>query len=226
MSTYYTPQPEEHTESVGAILRYERERRRYTLDKIAEELQIKKEYLERIEEDAIGELPADIYTRNYIKRFAEFVKVNPSEVLKLYDKQRHVYDVTHREARAVFSKKKKRLFSFIVTPKIVRRFFISLIFFAFAFYVWFQISDLSSAPEVIILEPSSAEITTVDDSLQVVGSVSSDAVLTINGKQIKLTSEGAFQENIELQQGSNALLFKAENKFGKKTEVSKKVFVE
>lgn len=226
MSTYNTFNPEEQPQTVGAILRYERERRRYTIEKVAEELNIKKDYIERIEDDALGELPADIYTRNYIKRFAEFVKVDSEGILRLYDKQRHVYEITHQDAAKVFSEKKKRSFSFILTPKIVRRISILLIFFAFAFYLWFQVSDLSSAPEIIILEPGQDEITLKDDSLDVVGSTNSDAVLTINGKQIKLTSDGTFQETIELQQGSNELIFEAENKFGTVTTRTKKVFVE
>lgn len=218
--------PEDYPQTVGGILRYERERRRYTIEKIAEELNIRRDYLEKIEADAMSDLPADIYTKNYIKRFAEFVKVDSEELLKLYSKQKQVFDVSSGEQQKVFSEKKRSSFSFILTPKIVRRVSLLVIICALVFYLWYQVSDLSSAPEIIILEPGGTEVTVNTDSITVSGSTDPDATLSVNGRQIKLTSTGGFQETIELQKGSNVLNFEAENELGKKTELEKKVFVE
>ncbi|MBU1118487.1 helix-turn-helix domain-containing protein [Patescibacteria group bacterium] len=213
--------------TIGEIFYYERNRRRYTLSQIAKELNIRKTYLELLEDDALDKLPADVYTKNYVKRYADFLHVDSDAMIELYEKEKNVVKKVRDEddPGKVFSEKKRK-FSFILTPKIARRFGILLLVVVFLFYIWYQVSDLSAPPELTIIEPSQNETTITETSVLVIGETSQDAALTINGEPIHLTSDGTFQETIALQKGINELKFEVVNKLGKKREVEKKVYVE
>ncbi|WP_353684759.1 RodZ domain-containing protein [Thermodesulfovibrio sp. 3907-1M] len=56
-----------------------------TLEEIAEETKIKKSYLQLIEEGKFDELPIELYTRAYIKTYAQSLGVDASPILKDYD---------------------------------------------------------------------------------------------------------------------------------------------
>lgn len=219
----------ENAKTLGDILRYERERRRISLEKVAQDLNIKKSHLECLESDSLHELPADIYAKNYLKKYAEVLRLDVQEVLKLYDKERAIIrriEDKNNPDKKVFSEKAKKRFSFTLTPKIVRRASITLIVASFALYMWYQISDLSSPPEIALIEPLSEEITTNEKSFEIIGSTSPDATLTINGEAIRLSSDGSFKEEINLQEGLNIVVLEVSNELGRTKSINRKIFVE
>lgn len=213
---------------VGDILKIERERRRYTLEHVALELNIKRSYLEQLEDNRFGSLPADIYARSYIRRYADFLHLKDDILLKLYQKElsEEKAGTTEQKKEDIITKEKKRSFSFVLTPKIIKIATVSVLFISFIAYLWYQVSDLSSPPELSIVEPALDEQTVKDNSIIVFGKTSPDAALTINGQPIHLTSEGEFKETITLQYGINILRFEVTNRLGKKQKVEKKVLVE
>lgn len=56
-----------------------------TLEEIAEQTRIKKTYLQLIEEGKFDELPLEVYTKAYIKTYAQFLGIDPSIILKDYE---------------------------------------------------------------------------------------------------------------------------------------------
>ncbi|MGC8795997.1 helix-turn-helix domain-containing protein [Thermodesulfovibrio sp.] len=56
-----------------------------TLEQIAEETKIKKSYLQLIEKGKFDELPIELYTRAYIKTYAQSLGLDASLILKDYD---------------------------------------------------------------------------------------------------------------------------------------------
>lgn len=56
-----------------------------TIEEIAEQTKIKKSYLIAIEEGRFEELPIEVYTRAYIKTYAQTVGVDPQPILKEYE---------------------------------------------------------------------------------------------------------------------------------------------
>lgn len=56
-----------------------------TIKEIAEKTKIKKQYLELIEEGKFDELPIEVYTKAYIKTYAEFLGIDPSPIIKDYE---------------------------------------------------------------------------------------------------------------------------------------------
>ncbi len=56
-----------------------------TLEEVAEQTKIKKSYLQLIEEGKFDELPIELYTRGYIKIYAQSLGLDASFILKDYD---------------------------------------------------------------------------------------------------------------------------------------------
>ncbi len=56
-----------------------------SIDEISAQTRIKKSYLQAIEEGRFDDLPLEVYTRSYIKIYAEAVGIDPEVILKDYE---------------------------------------------------------------------------------------------------------------------------------------------
>ncbi len=70
--------------SVGEILREERERQNKTLKEVAHETYIHESYLEAIENNEFKKLPPETYTVGFIQVYAEYLGLDPAEVVQRY----------------------------------------------------------------------------------------------------------------------------------------------
>lgn len=70
---------------VGAWLKDAREERGIALDEVARVTRIGKNYLEAIEEGALGKLPNQAYTRGFIRLYAAHLGLSPEETLAMMD---------------------------------------------------------------------------------------------------------------------------------------------
>lgn len=70
--------------SFGSWLRRQREVREITLREIAQESKISLRYLEAIEQDREGVLPAPVFVRGFLREYARFVGLDPDEVINYH----------------------------------------------------------------------------------------------------------------------------------------------
>ncbi len=87
----------------GIALKSEREKQQRSLEEIAKKLKIKIEYLKAIEDDNYLLLPAEVYTKAYMRLYAEALNIKSDELLSLYKDQSTVSE----PAEPVFEEKKK-----------------------------------------------------------------------------------------------------------------------
>lgn len=71
-------------EGVGHSLRVVRERRGLELADVSARLRIRRHYLEAIETGRFGELPGAVYINGFLRQYAEFLGLDPDQVLKTY----------------------------------------------------------------------------------------------------------------------------------------------
>ncbi len=71
-------------EGVGHSLKVVRERRSFALADVSARLRIRRPYLEAIEEGRFGELPGAVYVSGFLRQYAEFLGLDPDQVLKSY----------------------------------------------------------------------------------------------------------------------------------------------
>jgi len=71
-------------EGVGHSLKVVRERKGFALADISARLRIRRPYLEAIEEGRFAELPGAVYVSGFLRQYAEFLGLDPDQVLKSY----------------------------------------------------------------------------------------------------------------------------------------------
>jgi len=68
-------------ESVGEFLKRERELRQITLEEVAEGTKISIRRLRSIEADQFDDLPAEVFVRGFIRSYAEYIGIDPTDAL-------------------------------------------------------------------------------------------------------------------------------------------------
>jgi len=75
-------------QSIGALLRKARRDKKLKTQDIRESTKIPVRYIEALENDNFDVLPGDTYVKGFLKKIAEFLGLNPKEIVNLY-KYRH-----------------------------------------------------------------------------------------------------------------------------------------
>lgn len=78
---------EDRENPIGSILRYQREQRKLHLENISEELKVKLEYLQAMEQGRFDLLPSGFYRRSFLKAYAEYLKLDVDQMLKVLGEQ-------------------------------------------------------------------------------------------------------------------------------------------
>jgi cytoskeleton protein RodZ len=73
--------------SLGAYLRGLREKRGTSLEEIARSTRVAARYLQSLEAEDYGALPAPVFTRGFIRAYCQLFGVAPDEALALYDQR-------------------------------------------------------------------------------------------------------------------------------------------
>jgi cytoskeletal protein RodZ len=85
---------------VGEQLRAARERRGAALERVSEATRIRTRYLKALERHDWKALPADVFTRGYLRTYAQYLGLDPEHLLKAYARERRLAgldDPTKRE---------------------------------------------------------------------------------------------------------------------------------
>jgi transcriptional regulator with XRE-family HTH domain len=78
------PPPPPPPASFGEEMRRQREIRGISLKEIADSTKISKRYLEAIEKNQYGTLPAPVFTRGFVREYARYLGLNPDEAVNRY----------------------------------------------------------------------------------------------------------------------------------------------
>jgi cytoskeleton protein RodZ len=71
--------------AVGAFLRELRAKRGLSLDELSRATRVARPYLEALESDAFGSLPAPVFTRGFIRAYCQAVGASPEDALARFD---------------------------------------------------------------------------------------------------------------------------------------------
>jgi len=130
---------------IGRRLRGEREKRGISLDEVRTRLRIHTKILTELEGNQFDELPAPIYSRGFLKQYAEFLGLNAALILSQYD----ALNIKPREQ--IFNIKPKvapkKTFAEMPVVEWIGRYKIAIIKFIFAFIavliLWNLVSGLA-----------------------------------------------------------------------------------
>ncbi len=91
------------------------------------------------------------------------------------------------------------------------------------FYIGWQFKVILEKPDLSLNYPTEEDIIVDNPKLEFKGSVSPDAVLTINSETVYPEENGLFVKQIDLLSGINVFEIKAVSRFGKENKITRRV---
>ncbi len=209
--------------SFGDQLKKAREEASLTKEKVAQLLNLPIKYLDRLEAGEIEKLPADVYSRGFLRKYAKLLEIDSENLVAEYEKESRI--ANHLKNQAHQSLPVLRSRRFIITPKTLSWCAGIAILFLVAGYFFYQLHFLLSPPSLKILEPVATDFIT--DSITAVfkGQTEPGAKLTINGQQSYIDKDGNFEQMINLVQGLNIIKVEAINRFGKSSSEVRRIML-
>jgi len=206
------------TMTLGEKLRKIRSNCRININEVSKNTRIPIKYLEYLEDGNYIKLPADVYVKGFLKKYAEFFGADERIFIKLYEKERDIKkNIENKENEG---KKEKlepiNISSFIITPKVFLTGLILFIFLGVFFYLYKEVGSFSNAPRLVILSPDK-NYSTSGTSVVIEGVTDKDAKIFVNDQSILVNDEGKFRENITVQSGLNIVNIKSVNRFDRET---------
>ena len=195
---------------------------RLSIEEVGRQLSIKPEIILAFEEGDYGIFPARVYAAGYLKRMIEHYSI--PEGAELLDALKTEWEEKRGVSASTYALPRSGRQIWYITP---RRLFSSIGAIAFIFFAWFltrQLMGFTGAPVLYIDEPRQNTVSVVP-IIRVRGITEKESQLTVNGREITMNGNGAFDAEIELMPGVNALQFTEQNRFGKISQETRYVVV-
>ncbi len=193
-----------------------------TKQKVAQLLNIQIKYLDWLEEGQIEKLPAEVYARGFLRKYAKILSVDPAALIDEYEREIKIIQPAAKKEYRSLPKLRERWFA--ITPKFLSLVLGVLVLVLAATYLLYQLNILISPPKLTVDEPASDLVT--DKTVVIIkGKTEPGARLTINGQETYINKDGNFEQEINLSQGLNLINIEAANRFEKKSSIIKKVLV-
>ncbi len=132
-------------ETIGEYLKRERELRQITLEEMVQGTKIALQRLKELESDRLEDMPAEIFVRGFIKSYAEFIGLNPDEVILRYEEElKALQEKEAAETGSVYNyadmKPRSNMLGIIIT--------VVLLFALAAGGYWFFLNSDISLPDI------------------------------------------------------------------------------
>lgn len=188
---------------------------RVTLHEVSRETKIPVKYLEMIEDGRYESLPPDVYVKGFLRRYADFLGVDPNKIISLYARERDIKLNISGNGKPKILPEKKKIPRFVITPRIFTAAVIVLVVLGGFFYLYKEIGRFAAVPRLVLTQPGSNEASVEGNSLVIAGFTDEDAKLAINDQPVVVNDRGEFRENVILQEGVNTITINSVNRFGK-----------
>lgn len=223
--THFTKTKVGTSDCLGTKLRRARKRQGFELRLAEHETKVALRHLEALESGHYHLLPAPVYVRGFLTRYATYLGLKAESVLADYDRE----DRTYRQVQPVRSKQteegmlRPRLADdwlhrrqWFVTPEIAWGSALSLALVSVLGYIWFQVASFAAAPPLDIVTPQGQSVVSVEH-VEIAGVTDPGASLTINNQTVAVSDEGHFRQAIRLSSGVNTIEIAAKNQQDKET---------
>ncbi|MBU3924452.1 helix-turn-helix domain-containing protein [Patescibacteria group bacterium] len=216
------------TKKVGGLTLAEKlgeMRKKYNLgmDFISAKTKIPQKYLIYLENEKFDKLPAGVYVKGFLKKIAEFYELDQKSFLLLYEKEEGIRKNIDKGRYPALNLVKNP--TFIITPKKITLFAISVMLILFSSFLVYQVSSVFRGPQLIIDSPSDNSV--VEGAPILVSGEVKDpmASVSINGRIIDLKEGGKISQYVNLSPGLNKITISAVNRFKKSNVVVRNVIL-
>lgn len=216
----------------GEELRKSRIRQSFSLDVVEEKTKVNIKYLAALEQSAFDNLPAEIYAVGFLRRYADFLKIDPKKIIeKFHNEQKLFLNLHNSETQSQdiikpnFSRKWLKSSSFVITPKLLVSAMVIFLVIGILGYIFYQVKSFAAAPPLSIAG-NFANMKVKVNSITVEGQTDTSASLSINNQPVAVNAEGKFSQEIQLISGINDIEVMAKNKANKITRQTIKILAE
>jgi len=207
----------------GERLKKLREEADFSVQRAAHLLNIQAKYLQRLESGEMEKLPADVYNKGFLRRYAKLLDADPEALVEVYEKEARIAQhLSQGKVHQALPYLRGR--RFIITPRFFTAVLGLFILLVVGGYLFYQLHFLISPPRLSIFEPAE-DLTTDQASLIIKGQAERGAQLTINGQVTYIDKDGNFEQPVNLIQGINSIKIEAANRFGKSRSVVRQIML-
>jgi cytoskeleton protein RodZ len=190
---------------LGDALRERREHKGVTMQQAAEDTRIREKFLQAIESGDYQSLPGTVYTKGFLRNYAQYLGLEPEEMLALYTGERVGAD----PARTFSPMRPLVKRSFIFTPTVLVPVIVLGGILLFIAYFYYQFTSFAVAPHVDITDPSGDAVSSTAEYL-VKGKTNPDGRITVSVSpgldalgDVKPATDGTFSVSVPLKPGPN-----------------------
>ncbi|MEK9181354.1 MAG: RodZ domain-containing protein [Patescibacteria group bacterium] len=213
------------SETLGEYLADMRNTLKMTCAQVQRLTQIPEKFLKNLEAGEYGKLPDDVYVRGFLQSLAAVYKLPAKSLLEQFERERGVdRSLTSRDPLAPRASKPFITPRIVITPKTFSLALVLVLAALSVGYLVWQVRSVSAAPSLEISYPA-ADLTTEARNILLRGRAEPGSKLFINKQPVLVAEDGEFTEVLNLTEGANNILIRAENKFGKSSEVSRSIIV-
>jgi cytoskeletal protein RodZ len=193
--------------TVSEQLKRAREEKNLTLTACASRLAIQEKYLAALETSQYHLLPGEMYTKAWIKKYANFLGVNTRDLMISYDKENSIRAKLEQK-NGIQQKRLLPRFAHLITGRRLSIGFVILLVLAYAGFVIHE----SISPPVVTFATPLKDFRTQDNSTILKGQTEPGTTVTINKQPVVLDSSNAFTQEIALTEGLNSITIEAKKK--------------
>lgn len=208
--------------TLGEKLRQLRNEAQLSLEEFATRSGIQRKYVVALEAGRYDRLPGDVYVRNFLRRYADLLQVNPARVYELYERERRVV-----RPPGATSVKPPHALSEPHAPNIpvlARKLAIAASVLTLLVYLAVKVYTIVTPPTLQILSPAE-DLVTSELSVRIEGFTEGASAVRINGQPIFTDPTGHFSERIDLQPGLNVIKIAANKQRSKEQVVYRSIIV-
>ena len=214
---------------LGEILRTEREKKSITLDQAAADTRIREKFLKALEDDDHQSLPGTVYTKGFLRNYAEYLDLDSEELIVLFHQERGMPVEPSREYDALKPIGRRSL---VFTPAVFVPVIVLACIVLFVGYLYYQFTSFAVAPALDVTDPATDAIAQ-DAAFVVKGHTVPAGRVTIQVFPGPLTvadihpaPDGTFSAPITLTAGSNHIVVEVLDPSGKVSKVNRSVILQ
>lgn len=192
----------------GEKLRQKRQAKNLTIKDVSQTIKIRPEYLIALEEERWDQLPSGLYGKNFLKKYAQFLQLDPDELLTDFSNQYQEF----KKLADPFSQKIISSRKLLVFPKIIKNIIIALLVLISFLYLMFYFRNIISTPSLKIIQPQQ-NLLTSSTVITIIGHTTPQAKVTLNHQNVLNDNQGYFSQVVNLKKGVNIITISAKKKY-------------
>lgn len=193
---------------LGEILLMARQSRGIELERAARDTKIRARYLAALEAGDFRELPGTVYTKGFLRNYAQYLGLDPDVVIGHYKRELggragERVSIVSRTLRAPSG-------GLTITPGLLVAGVLTVAVIAFLGYIGLQFVRFAQPPVLTVSSPATVESTIDAESTVISGTATAGATITITGADGPTTtsasSAGDWTATVPLRKGRNEFI--------------------